>query len=253
MSGFDRARPPIRGQQIGNMRVLLFDIDGTLLQTNGGGSDALKKAMQREFGLAEATTELDFSGRTDRSLLEEILGINELPCSADHLSRLRDCYVSLFPHVLHARGGRVLPGAIELLEHLKTVPHVVCHVMTGNLGETATHKLEHFGLRHYFAEIFGGEHDVHRNDLARRTADSIRSLHGEAAVRDMIVIGDTPADIHCGHAVGAQVLAVCTGRHQRHELERENPMSVQDDLTNLPELIRLLTEIRPATGQPNAL
>ncbi len=234
------------------MRVLLFDIDGTLLQTNGGGSNALKKAMQREFGLAEATTELDFSGRTDRSLLEEILDLNALPRSADHLSRLRDCYVSLFPRVLYERGGRVLPGAIDLLEHLKTVPDIICHVMTGNLVETATHKLEHFGLRHYFDEIFGGEHDVHRNDLARRTADSIRTLHGEAAARDMIVIGDTPADIHCGHAVGAQVVAVCSGRHQRHELERENPMSVQDDLTDLPELIRLLTEVRPAAGQPDA-
>ncbi len=234
------------------MRVLLFDIDGTLLQTNGGGSNALKKAMQREFGLHDATTEIDFSGRTDRSLLEEILALNALPRTSDHLSRLRHCYVSLFPRVLDERGGRVLPGAVDLLEHLNNVPNVISHVMTGNLPETATHKLEHFGLRHYFAEIFGGEHDVHRNDLARRTADSIRTLHGEAAAGNMIVIGDTPADIQCGHAVGARVLAVCSGRHRRHELECENPMSVQDDLTNLPELIRLLTAARPPTGQPDA-
>ena len=195
---------------------------------------------------------LTFRGERIDRCSRKFLTLNALPRTPDHLSRLRHCYVSLFPRVLHQRGGRVLPGAIDLLEYLNTVPDVICHVMTGNLPETATHKLEHFGLRDYFAEIFGGEHDVHRNDLARRTADSIRTLHGEAAAGDMIVIGDTPADIHCGHAVGARVVAVCSGRHRRNELERENPMSVQDDLTNLPELIRLLTEVPPPTGQPDA-
>ena len=224
------------------MRVLLFDIDGTLLLTNGGGSGALKRALEHEFGLPDACTRIEFSGRTDRSLLEEILTRNRLPVTSDHFDRLRGCYTSLLPGVLRERGGRVLPGAIDLLVQLAQRRDIVCHVMTGNLKETATLKLEHFGLRHYFAEIFGGEHDSHRDDLARRTARAIDALHGASATRNMIVVGDTPADIRCGHAVGARVLAVCSGRHTRSELEAENPMSVHDDLTDLSTIVRLLTE-----------
>ncbi len=88
------------------MRVLLFDIDGTLLLTNGGGSGALKRALEREFGVPEACTQVDFSGRTDRSLLEEILTRNRLPKTSEHFQRLRDCYTSLLPDVLQrARGA----------------------------------------------------------------------------------------------------------------------------------------------------
>jgi len=224
------------------MRVLLFDIDGTLLLTNGGGSGALKRALEHEFGLPEACTRVEFSGRTDRSLLEEILIRNQLPKSLEHFERLRECYAALLPGVLQERGGQVLPGAIELLRRLRERRDLACHVMTGNLTETATLKLEHFGLRHYFDEVFGGEHDCHRDDLARRTAKAIHARHGEAATRNMIVIGDTPADVRCGHAVGARVLAVCSGRHGRSELEAEKPMSVQDDLTDLAGIVRLLTE-----------
>ena len=223
------------------MRVLLFDIDGTLLLTNGGGSGALKRALQHEFGLPEACTRIEFSGRTDRSLLEEILTRNRLPTTTEHFDRLRGCYTSILPDVLRERGGRVLPGAIDLLAQLRRRRDIACHVMTGNLKETATLKLEHFGLRHYFDEIFGGEHDCHRDDLARRTARAIHARHGESATRNMIVIGDTPADVRCGHAVGARVLAVCSGRHSRRELEAERPMSVHDDLTDLSRIVGLLT------------
>jgi phosphoglycolate phosphatase len=223
------------------MRVLLFDIDGTLLLTNGGGSGALKHALEREFGVLEAFTDLEFSGRTDRSLLEEILWRNQMPNTHEHFERLRDCYISVLPKVLHERGGRVLPGAVAILEQLCSLPNVACHVMTGNLRETATAKLEHFGLRHYFDEIFGGEHDSHRDDLARRTSEAIRVRHGEAATKNVIVIGDTPADVRCGHAIGASVLAVCSGRHGRVELEAEGPMSVHNDLSDIDEILALLT------------
>ncbi len=223
------------------MRVLLFDIDGTLLLTNGGGSGALKHALEREFGVSEACTNVDFAGRTDRSLLEEILCRNRMPNTREHFERLRDCYTTLLPRVLQEHGGKVLPGAVSLLEQLRDRNDLICHVMTGNLTATATVKLEHFGLRHYFDDIFGGEHDAHRNDLARRTAETIRARHGEAATREIIVIGDTPADVQCGHAIGASVLAVCSGRHGRHELEAERPMSVHDDLSDLAAILQLLT------------
>lgn len=231
--------------QVRPTRVLLFDIDGTLLLTNGGGREALRQALELEFGLSGAAADVDFSGRTDRAILQEILVCNRLPDDEPHFRRLRDRYVTMFPEVLRQQGGRVLPGARELLQCLRSFDHLLCLVMTGNLTETATHKLEHFGLRPYLGEIFGGEHDLHRDHLARRAAGMIRERYGDEAANRLVVIGDTPADIRCGRAVGAQVIAVCTGRHSREELEAEMPDSVHDDLSNLSPLLRQLTQSDP--------
>lgn len=222
------------------MRTLLFDIDGTLLMTNGGGSNALKLAIEREFGIETARMEVSFAGRTDRSLLVEILQHNDLPVGEDFQQRLRNCYTSVFPRVLASNGGRVLPGIPELLERLSR-ERLRCYVMTGNLHETATRKLDHFGLLHYFRGIFGGDHDHDRDRLAQRTVDTLRRRYGGATTQDIVIIGDTPADVRCGRAIGAKVVAVCTGNFTREQLEAENPTSVHDDFSDVAALFDLLT------------
>lgn len=150
------------------------------------------------------------------------------------------------PAVLSQRGGRVLPGAEQLLSRLADEPHVRSHVMTGNLAETATKKLEYFDLLRHVESVFGGDFDSHRNDLARRTADLIRARDGDAATCDMIVIGDTPADILCGHAIGAEVVAVCTGWHSREELAAEDPMVIVDDFSDVSSVFAMLVDDDPA-------
>lgn len=225
---------------IPDMRILLFDIDGTLLLTNGGGSGALQIALQEEFGLDSACTNVSFSGRTDRSLLCELLARNALPSDDQHRQRLSTRYTLLLPSVLAQRGGRVLPGAAELLSRLSDEPSILTYVMTGNLQETATRKLEHFHLLPKIRGVFGGDSDADRDDLARRARANLVQLHGPEAVQDMIVIGDTPADVRCGHAIGARVLAVCTGSHDRTELQAENPMRVEDDLSDVDRIFELL-------------
>ncbi len=228
------------------MRILLFDIDGTLLLTNGGGNGALQLAIENEFGLASACTNIDFSGRTDRSLLVEILQRNGLESSHENQTRLRGCYADVFPEVLRQRGGRVLPGATDLLHRLSHRPELLCYVMTGNLQETATQKLRHFGLDQFFRGVFGGDHDHERDHLARRTADALVDRYGDSATDDMIVVGDTPADIRCGHAIGAKVVAVCTGNFDRDSLEAEHPMSVHDDMSDVTAIYEILTAKRCA-------
>ncbi len=224
------------------MRTLLFDIDGTLLLTNGGGSGALKLAMEQEFGLDSACTNINFSGRTDRSLLVELLQRNKLSVSEEAVARLRDRYATLLPAVLDRRGGRVLPGVMDLVPRLSAHERLRCYVMTGNLQQTATQKLAHFGMLPYFRGVFGGDHDHDRDRLAQRTAVALRERYGDEATADVVVIGDTPADIRCGHAIGAKVVAVCTGSHSRAELEAENPMAVHDDLSDVSAVCRQLTK-----------
>jgi phosphoglycolate phosphatase len=198
---------------------------------------ALRRALELEFGLAQAATEVDFSGRTDRAILEEILISNDLPNDAHHFGRLRNRYVAAFPKILQQHGGNLMPGALDLLVTLRGFDHLLCHVMTGNLTETATHKLEHFGLRQYVSEIFGGEHDLHRDHLAKRTVNAIRRQSGDRAIENLIVVGDTPADIRCAYAVGAEAIAVCTGRYTREELALEKPTAIYDDLSDLPRVL----------------
>jgi phosphoglycolate phosphatase len=101
--------------------------------------------------------------------------------------------------------------------------------------------LNHFGLRHFFRGIFGGDHDHDRVDLAHRTAGELRQHYGEAATRDVIVIGDTPADIRCGQAIGARVVAVCTGYYDRASLEAENPTYLHDDFSDTSAVWQQLT------------
>ena len=179
------------------MRTLLFDIDGTLLLTNNGGSRALSQAIATEFGVDQPNIDVTYGGRTDRSLLAQLLSINQLPNNQEFRERLQQRYTSLFPAVLKEVGGRVFPGVQQLLAKLHDHPGVHVCVMTGNVEETGREKLRHFDLLKYIQWVSGGQHDADRSDMARRTADMIGQQFGPAD-RDIIVIGDTAADVQCG-------------------------------------------------------
>lgn len=222
------------------MRILLFDIDGTLLITDSGGKGALERALADEFQLGSVDADIDFAGRTDRSLLVELLQRNGIDPSEPNQNRLSRRYAQYLPTVLQQRGGRVLPGVMELLHQVTAHSELVCYAMTGNLAETGAHKLKHFGLLHFFDDVFGGDHDVQREELARRTAATIRDRHGQQALCELIVIGDTPHDVRCGHAIGAEVIAVCTGSYGRAALEAENPAAVYDDFSDAAAINHLL-------------
>ena len=223
------------------MKTLLFDIDGTLLLTHHSGSGALKRAMEDEFELKNADIDLDFGGRTDRSILAELLAKNRVEVSPENIARLRERYVELLPGVLIEHGGTVLPGVQTLLDQLSGLSHFHSYVMTGNLVQTARMKLDHFCLGDYFHDIFGGDHDEHRNDLARRTAQRLHDHHGPVATQDVFVIGDTVADIECGHAIGARVIAVATGSHEKERLAAAQPLAVVDDLSDATKILEILT------------
>ncbi|MGB0598388.1 MAG: HAD family hydrolase [Rubripirellula sp.] len=223
------------------MRVLLFDIDGTLLVTDDGGKTALEAALADEFELSAVDVAISFAGRTDRSILRELLERNRLDASEPNQNRLARRYSAYLPKILAQRGGEILPGINELLEKIAAQDNFLCYVMTGNLRETATHKLNHFGLTRYFQGVFGGDHDSARDDLARRTAADLRDRHGEQQLGEVIVIGDTPHDIRCGHAIGARVVAVCTGSYGRSALEAEKPAAVLDDFADATAIHDLLS------------
>ncbi len=220
-------------------QTFLFDIDGTLLDAAGAGRSAMNRALESAFGV-RASVPLVFGGRTDRSLLSELLASHAIEVSDVAYQRMRDSFVRLMPEDLAMVRGRVLPGIESLLRQLRTLPSIRLWCMTGNLAETAELKLRHFGLNQFFDQIVGGDHDEDRCDLARRAQRLLASLHGDEAARHITIIGDTLSDIACARAIGARVVACCTGFHSREELLAAEPCVLVDDFASTHEAIRLL-------------
>ena len=224
------------------MKTLLFDIDGTLIVTHETGTRALEAVLKSSFGVESPCMEVAFGGRTDFSLLRELLVLNAiLPSEANYRTFTR-AYRTVLPRTLQECGGEVLPGVISLLTRLQDRDDIRSYVMTGNLRHTATQKLEHFGLSDYFVDVFGGDFDADRRHLARRTALFLRGANGHDSSDGTIVIGDTPADILCGLEINASVLAVCTGQFERCSLEAAGAHAVHSNLSDVDCVFDWLTE-----------
>ncbi|OYP34449.1 HAD family hydrolase [Rhodopirellula sp. MGV] len=214
------------------MRTLLFDIDGTLLLTQRAGASALVRAMHEEFAFLDFPIDgISFGGRTDCSLMHELLTVAEIePCETNR-QRLRQRYAAILQQSLPETPGHVLPGVMELLGQLTQIPAIALAVMTGNFPETARMKLEVFQLNRFFKWIVGGDLDVDRRDLAKRAQVFLTEQFGQTP-DEVLVIGDTPADVFCAQAIGAKCLAVCTGAATRQQLEQAKPDRIVDDLTD---------------------
>lgn len=222
------------------MRTLLFDIDGTLL-TSGVGARAFAIAIESEFGVLTPDVGISFAGRTDRSLMLELLARNNLPSSRENYGRLRRQFVAAFQQELNRSEITVLNGVRELLTALSEDHRICVSVMTGNLPETATLKLEHAHLRHLVKWIQAGDLDKNRDDMALRAAQKIQKHPGSGDDDTVVVIGDTPADIRCGQAINARTIAVATGPYDEATLAAAQPWQIVSDLSDTGRMVRLLT------------
>ncbi len=220
------------------MKVILFDIDGTLISTGGAGKAALEAALASEFGIGNLIEQLSLSGRTDRAILRDLFGLHKLDESPCNWRRLREGYLRHLPDCLARVTGRVLPGVAALLERLGGRGDVAVVLLTGNLREGALLKLRHYGLHHHFT--FGGYGDDHldRDDVAREAwAEVCRRFKGMVTADRVWVIGDTPLDVRCARAIGAKAVAVATGWHAHEELAAAAPDLLLGDLSDPTSLL----------------
>jgi phosphoglycolate phosphatase len=223
------------------LHICLFDIDGTLIASGGAGKAALEAALAAEFGIARIHDTFSLSGRTDRAILTELIGLFDLDPSPDTARRLIEAYLRHLPTHLSTLEGRVLPGIRPLLDHLRGRDDVAVGLLTGNTRAGARMKLSHFALWDYFS--FGGYGDDHldRDDVAREAlCRAHECLDGRVSNDRVWVIGDTPLDIRCARAIGARVVAVATGWHAAEELAGHAPDLLLPDLADaLPFLNHL--------------
>ncbi len=218
------------------VRLVLFDIDGTLIQSGGAGEQAFGRVCAMEFSVPNGTARLRFAGRTDPSIVREFFMANRIEPSPENFRRFFECYVFWLDHTLHQNPGRVLPGVFDVLDQLASLPSPpVVGLLTGNIRLGAEIKLTHYKLWNFF--VTGGFGDDHedRNCLAAIARDRGQKVIGDKLRSDeVLVIGDTPWDIECGKAIGARVLAVATGGYAREQLGKHQPNWSADGLDDIP-------------------
>lgn len=203
--------------------TLLFDIDGTLIDAGGAGQAAMEDAFREEFVSPKAVTGISTAGRTDRAITRDLFEFHQGVCDDLSLGRLRDLYLSRLPHYLETRAGGLLPGTTELLGQLSKSGAWRLSLLTGNFEEAAWIKLRHFGIDSHFSDGGFGDHHVDRDDVARSVWSQLLEREPHLGNHPVIVIGDTPADVKCGRAIGARVVAVATGVYSHDALKASKP------------------------------
>lgn len=223
-------------------KVVLFDIDGTLIRTGGAGVRAFGRTAELAFDRPRGVEGLHFHGRTDTALVREFLHKNALPVDGANMERFLETYAFLLDHELERHSGALCPGVTELLAGLRRLPDPpLLGLLTGNVRIGAALKLRAHGLDGDFTlGAFGDDHED-RNQLAaiaRRRAEAVlgRPLDGA----EVVVVGDTRADVECAHAIGARAVAVATGGASLADLLVHSPDLALDSLRGLAPQ-RLLT------------
>jgi phosphoglycolate phosphatase-like HAD superfamily hydrolase len=202
--------------------VVCWDIDGTLLTTARAGVFALEEAAREVCGIEPDFAELRTSGLTDAEVaalaIETCTGGAGDPATVAAFLR---AYERHLPKRLPWRSGSVLPGVKDVLDDLAARPGVTCLLLTGNTAAGARAKLSHYGLAAYFAGgAFCGDGEDRESIASRARELARRHLNGAPADQRIFVIGDTPADVRCGRAIGARTIGVASGDYAQEALAR---------------------------------
>ncbi len=205
------------------MKLVLFDIDGTLLWTDGAGRRSMEGALTELFGTA-GDTSYRYDGKTDQQITREQMraaGFDDATITA-RMDDVLAAYVLRLEQELtrDASAARLCNGIHPLLDALEAHDRAALGLLTGNIEQGARHKLRAVGLAfdRFRVNAFGSDHEERPQlpAVAQRRAREVMGV--ELAGDRMVIIGDTPADIHCGRALGVRAIGVATGRYGVDEL-----------------------------------
>jgi phosphoglycolate phosphatase-like HAD superfamily hydrolase len=227
------------------MKVVLFDIDGTLLWTDGAGRRAVHRALDEVFGPTERI-EHEFDGKTDPQIVRELmrLGGIESEMVESKLDFALKRYVELLQEELSSidHSDKTYPGIAPLLDALEKRDDVLIGLLTGNVHEGALAKLDAVGLARDRFKIgaFGSDHADRPQLPAIARARAEQLLGHPVSGNDVVVIGDTPADMSCGKGIGARSIGVATGRYSVEALEACNAGPVFANLSDTDAVMRAI-------------
>ncbi|HVE33717.1 MAG TPA: HAD family hydrolase [Gemmatimonadaceae bacterium] len=229
------------------MKLVLFDIDGTIMLSAGAGGRAVRRALVEVFG-APGPEQHRFDGKTDPQIVRELMslaghGAEQIDARMPALFERYLAYLNDELQVSAAAGGiRIMPGIFDLLDALEARDDVVLGLLTGNLAEGARAKLSAGGINpdRFRVGAYGSDHEV-RGELpavAQRRANEQLGLSFSG--RDIVVIGDTPADLQCGVAIGCTAIGVATGMYSLEDLREHQPAAVFENLADTPAVVRAI-------------
>ena len=203
------------------MKLFLFDVDLTLVNTGGAGLRALDRACRKLLSVENAMQGIEPSGKTDPAIVREIFA--RLGIFVDHsvqLNTLLESYLAfLHEEVERSEKYHVLPGIFGILDEISARPNTMLGLATGNIELGARVKLQRGGLNRYFRFGGFGSDSEDRTELVRKAGEAAARQHGDSIRSDNIfVIGDTPLDIAAGRGAGYKTVGVATGRYSAASL-----------------------------------
>jgi phosphoglycolate phosphatase-like HAD superfamily hydrolase len=221
--------------------LILWDIDCTLIDSGGAGERALRLALKRVFAIEDTLAWLEYFGRTDvwiaRAILQKHLGA----ANTENIRRFLDAYLNALQAEVRNPHARLLPGISEIVAAISRSNSITQGLLTGNLRRGAEIKLGHLGLWTPFPFGAFADDAEQRDELGPHALRRAKSLHGDDfAPERVFVIGDTPNDIACGKVIGAQTIAVATGRYSNERLRSHNPTIVFESLADTDAFFSVL-------------
>lgn len=223
------------------IRVILWDIDGTLVHTGHAGEIALVNAMAFLFGIETSLHDVDYKGRTDRQIARNLLAKHGLPINDNTERTFVEAYLAELALQLPQRQGHIYPGVREALLALDAREDTHNALLTGNMQRGAQLKLERYNLWHYFSFGAFADHSRHRPDLGAHALQLARNRFGpDFAPNQLIVVGDTPHDVDCGRSVGARTIAVATGSFTVNDLCATGADAVFPNLSELQPFLEAI-------------
>jgi phosphoglycolate phosphatase len=229
------------------VKLILFDIDGTLLWTDGAGRRAMEGALTTHFGTPGPST-YRYDGKTDGQIVRETMrdaGFNDSAID-DALPAVLADYLMRLEEELATTPGRAkrFDGVLELLDAIEARADRVLGLLTGNIADGAAHKLRAVGIapERFVVGAFGSDHE-HRHELPAIALDRAeRSLGTRIPGSRVIILGDTPNDIHCGRSVGARAIGVATGHYSVSQLTEHEPVACFADLRDTTAILQAIDD-----------
>ena len=226
-------------------RLVLFDIDGTLLHSHGAGRRAMEAALIETFGTKGPAT-YRYDGKTDRQIVRDLMraeGFADAVIDA-RMPQVLDSYVAGLQREIASPHTRVeaLTGVMQLLDALVHRAHCIVGLLTGNLEPGAQHKLTAAGIGfgRFAVGAYGSDHEIRAElpAIAQQRARERLGLSVEGSA--MVIVGDTPSDIQCGRPIGARAIAVATGHYSVESLAEHAPDAVFNDLGDTEAVLRAI-------------